>query len=274
MALFSRARSGGPVQLSIYDPIHVGVDPFGQAVTLNLAWRNCLVGGEPGAGKSVVLTNVIGHAALSLDVDLVLIDGKDIELPLWSPLAVEQVGRDMDAAIDLLARLDTDMAEVYAQLKLAELRKLPRSWRRQRLIVIDELAMFLVVFGTPAQRKEFLRLLLGLVSMGRAAGLMVLAAAQRPSANVVPTELRDLMSYRCALRCTTDASSDIVLGEGWATLGYSAAEFDPAVQGVGYLLADGGMPRKFRGPYLTDDDIRHLVAAGLALRGRDGQAAA
>ena len=133
MAFFSRNRPAQHAELSIYDPIHLGVDPFGEAVTLQLAWRNCLVGGQPGAGKSALLSNVLGHAALCLDVDLVLIDGKDIELPHWEALAVEQVGRDINAAIDLLTRLDVEMTEVYAELKAAHLTKVPRSWRRQRL---------------------------------------------------------------------------------------------------------------------------------------------
>jgi hypothetical protein len=39
--------------------------------------------------------------------------------------------------------------------------------------------------------------------------------------------MRDLFGYRWAFRCTTDSSSDVVLGQGWANEGYTAAEIAP-----------------------------------------------
>ena len=101
---------------------------------------------------------------------------------------------------------------------------------------------------------------------------MIVATAQHPSVDVIPSKLRNQFHYRCAMRCANPAASDIILGDGWATDGYNAAEIDPDAEGIGYLLAHKGVPRKFRGPFLDVDDIRHLVAAGLALRG--GEAAA
>jgi hypothetical protein len=62
--------------LSIHQPIFLGLDENGVAVHVELAYRNLLVGGEPGGGKSVLLNNIVGHAALCPDVTLVLIDGK------------------------------------------------------------------------------------------------------------------------------------------------------------------------------------------------------
>ena len=100
------------------------------------------------------------------------------------------------------------------------------------LTVIDELAMFTTVLGTKAQQDEFATLLRGLVALGRACGMPVVAATQRPSWDIIPASLRDLFGYRCAFRCTTPSSSDIVLGHGWAELGYSASDIDPAMRGV------------------------------------------
>ena len=37
---------------SMFDPVHLGRDEYGQPVYVNLAERNMLLGGEPGAGKS------------------------------------------------------------------------------------------------------------------------------------------------------------------------------------------------------------------------------
>jgi DNA segregation ATPase FtsK/SpoIIIE, S-DNA-T family len=58
---------------------------------------------------------------------------------------------------------------------------------------------------------------------------------------VVPTYLRDLFGFRWALRCSTPDASDTILGRGWASQGYSAAQIDPTARGVGLLLQEGGV---------------------------------
>src|SRR5215471_12740719 len=60
---------------SIFDPVHLGIDEYGEHVHVNLAERNMLLGGEPGGGKSNALNLITAHGALSGDCKLVLIDG-------------------------------------------------------------------------------------------------------------------------------------------------------------------------------------------------------
>jgi S-DNA-T family DNA segregation ATPase FtsK/SpoIIIE len=96
--------------------------------------------------------------------------------------------------------------------------------------------------------------------------VIVLAATQKPSADVVPSSLRDLFGFRLALRCTTPQASDTILGQGWATQGYSAATIGPADRGVGLLLADDGLPVRLRTFYLSDADIATLAARAVELR--------
>ena len=50
----------GPI-LSVFDPVFLGIDEFGQAVYLNIIYRNILIGGEPGAGKSSLVNNFVAH---------------------------------------------------------------------------------------------------------------------------------------------------------------------------------------------------------------------
>ena len=177
------------------------------------------------------------------------------------------MGADVPDAIECLTELQADMTARYRLLRDFGLRKLvPGGPFRMVLVVVDEVAMYLVTFGTRDQQKEFMALLRDLVARGRAAGIMVVAATQRPSADIVPTSLRDLFAYRWALRCPNPDASDIILGAGWASMGYSTHEIDPLRPGIGLLLAEGGIPRRFRAAYLSDDDIAYLVRAGLALR--------
>jgi S-DNA-T family DNA segregation ATPase FtsK/SpoIIIE len=75
----------------------------------------------------------------------------------------------------------------------------------------------------------------------------------------VPTWIRDLFAFRLAMRCTSSDASDTILGQGWAAQGFSAASIDPATRGVGYLLAEGGVPTLIMTPYLSDDEIEVIA---------------
>ncbi|MHB8449542.1 MAG: hypothetical protein ACYDAQ_03690 [Mycobacteriales bacterium] len=108
--------------------------------------------------------------------------------------------------------------------------------------------------------------MLALVARGRAAGVVVLAATQKPASDVVPTSIRDLVGYRLALRCTTPAASDTILGAGWAAAGVSAATIPAAARGVGYLLADGPAPVRLRCYRLAEPTLAQVLARGVALR--------
>ncbi|MCA1694971.1 MAG: cell division protein FtsK, partial [Actinobacteria bacterium] len=134
------------------------------------------------------------------------------------------------------------------------------------VVVFDELAYFSATVGETKQQKEFITLLRDLVARGRAAGIIVVAATQRPSADIIPTSLRDLFGYRWAFRCTTDASSDVILGHGWANQGYSAAEIDPTARGVAWLIAEGDTPRRMKAAYLSDDQAARIAEHAVWLR--------
>jgi DNA segregation ATPase FtsK/SpoIIIE, S-DNA-T family len=94
-----------------------------------------------------------------------------------------------------------------------------------------------------------------LVARGRAVGVIVVAATQRPSSDIIPTSLRDLFAWRFAGRCTTDVSSDIVLGHGWAARGYSSNTIDPNNQGCGLLISEGGIPALVKACFMSNADI-------------------
>jgi S-DNA-T family DNA segregation ATPase FtsK/SpoIIIE len=123
--------------------------------------------------------------------------------------------------------------------------------------------------GSKQEREKFGMLARDLVARGRAAGVIVILATQRPSHQVIDPSMRDLFGYRWAFRCTTDSSSDVVLGAGWASEGYTAAEIDPLARGVGWLLSESGEPRRIKAAYLTDDEIKYLAAYAARLRGRE-----
>ncbi|MFI6499894.1 hypothetical protein [Nonomuraea typhae] len=83
---------------------------------------------------------------------------------------------------------------------------------------------------------------------------------------MVPTRLRDILSIRWALRCTTPQASDTILGQGRAAGGYNAATLDPTQRGAGFLLAEGSMPVPMRAYFLGDNDVTTLTRRAYRLR--------
>jgi DNA segregation ATPase FtsK/SpoIIIE-like protein len=252
--------------LSLWNPIFLGVGQDGLAVNVGLPEHNLLIGGEPGSGKSVALSTIVAAAALDPTVHLTLLDGKHVELATWSLIADRFVGSDQEDAAEALEQLRDLMDLRYVMLVAERRRKLsPTDPEGLHVLVIDELAFYLRG-GKKETRERFTELLRDLVSRGRAAGIIVVAATQKPSHEIVPTWIRDLFSFRLALRCTSSDASDTILGQGWAHQGFSAASIDPTLRGVGYLLAEGGTPTLLMTPYLSDQDVDTLAHRSFELR--------
>ena len=249
----------GPM-LSMYDPIHIGGDEFGQPVAIRIIYKNLLAAGEPGGGKSGLLNTFAAHAALSLNSRLVLFDGKVVELGYWEDVADEFVGPDLDHAIITLLRLQKVMDNRYAWLRAHRRRKVePGDGISVITSIFDEIALYSATLGTEQQQRQFVALFRDLVARGRAAAMPVVAATQRPSVDIIPKSLRDLFGYRAAFRCTSNGSSDIILGDGWSGSGYSATDISPVNPGEAFLIAEGGIPQRIKAAYLSDADIIALA---------------
>jgi hypothetical protein len=251
---------------TLWAPIPVGEDEDGNQVEILLPERNLLLGAEPGGGKSTVAQLLIAAAALDPSAKLILFDPKLVELSIWQGCTDRLVGPNLDQAIKVLRELIAELDDRYLTLLANRARKVaPGDGLPLYLVVVEELAYFTNGPDTKAC-KEFSVLLRDFVARGRAAGMITVATTQKPSADVVPTFLRDLFGFRWALRCSTPQASDTILGSGWASQGYSAATIDPATRGVGLLLQEGGVPVRLRSCYLNDLDLVDLARRAEHLR--------
>jgi FtsK/SpoIIIE family len=252
---------------SLWEPIPVGVDEDGFEVTVTLPERNLLLGGEPGAGKSNVLQLLVAVGALDPSVRLTLFDPKLVELAVWQGASARLVGPNVEEAIAVLKQLISELDDRYLTLLANRARKVtPGDGLPLHLVGIEELAFYT---NGPDRKaaQAFSTLLRDFVARGRAAGMVTVATTQKPSADVVPTFLRDLFGFRWALRCSTPEASDTILGRGWASQGHSAAQIDPTARGVGLLLQEGGVPVRLRACYLDDLDLADLARRAEVLRG-------
>src|SRR6185437_9960467 len=135
-----------------------------------------------GGGKSGAINLIVGHAALSTDCRLILVDGKQVELGAWRECADEFVGPDIDHANKVLAGLRQEMDERYDALLDAGRRKISADSGVPPIVVVfDELAYFSGAVGDPKQPHDVTTAVRDLVARVRAAAVIVVAATQRRS---------------------------------------------------------------------------------------------
>src|SRR5580704_9284962 len=123
---------------SMFDPVHLGVDEYGEHVHLDLAERNILIGGEPGGGKSSAENLIVAHGALSCDCRLVLVDGNQVQLGPWRHSADMFIGPSLKDAIDAFTEFQQVMNARYERLLATGRRKITREDGEDvYLVVID-----------------------------------------------------------------------------------------------------------------------------------------
>ncbi|OYP10047.1 hypothetical protein CFC35_41770 [Streptomyces sp. FBKL.4005] len=273
---FTEGAEPGPLlaleaAANFWGRIAIGPDVRGLPISISVVERSGLIGGEPGAGKSASGNVILLAAALDPRVILWLADGKgggDLE-PFEELCEWFEGDADPEAFYEMLKAAVADMKARYALLKKLGKRKVTEELAnkypllRQKLLWVDELMFYTT---DDEYGKKITKLLRNLVSRGRAAGIVTFCATQKPGSDVVDTSLRDLLSIRWALRCTTPEASDTILGKGAAAAGYSAKTIEPEMRGAGLLWAEGSNPVLVRADYYTDDQVELLIKRAYALR--------
>ena len=250
---------GGLASADLWEPVPVGEDELGRPVEVALGGHNVLAGGEPGSGKSNFLQLLAARAALDPSAKLWLLDPKVVELARWAKVAAGSAGADLEGAIGVLEALTSEMTARYEYQAERGARKVtPSDGLGLHLLIVDE-AMIYLADPDKKSGTRFAEAFRKLLALGRAAGIVVVLATQKPSTEVVPSSLRDLISVRVAFRSTTRESSDTILGSGWTARGISASGIDPSTPGVCYFLAGSAEPGKLRCYHLDDEALGNIV---------------
>jgi S-DNA-T family DNA segregation ATPase FtsK/SpoIIIE len=138
---------------------------------------------------------------------------------------------DMNRRYDTIATLPADICpESKVTRAIAERRSL-KLW--PILVSIDEFQRY---SGHPVHGDEIVALSTELCKVGPSVGIMISLATQKPDGKAVPTDLRDNIGTRFALKTMTWQSSEAVLGAGSYTAGHDSSRFQRAHKGVGILL--------------------------------------
>jgi S-DNA-T family DNA segregation ATPase FtsK/SpoIIIE len=225
-------------KVSVWDPQPLARTPQGRTVKATLLFNSFLVGALPRSGKSFAAKCLVVPAVLDPHCDVTVLDcggGRD-----WLPtqeIAVDYVAGDeeedllrivgilnriRDEARARLARFRTMTTTEMPEDKLT--RELAAAGMRPHVIVVDELQNLLRA-NNKEIRKAALEVLVWLAKTAPKAGYILVMITQRPAANVIDADLRDITSVRLALRTKTRQGSDAVLGADISATGYRTDRF-------------------------------------------------
>jgi S-DNA-T family DNA segregation ATPase FtsK/SpoIIIE len=239
-------------------PVPVAVDMDGQPVYMDLREKNMLVSGVMGSGKSWFLHVLVAAAMLDPRIEVHILDGKmGTGFATWEPACASFATDDEpEEAIRIVSMLNGKLNKIFAAQKAQGERTI--NWATAKVahvLFVDEFTAFDRIPG-------FEKMLNELVRRGRAGGLMVVLATQRPSSKVMDTDLSRLIEYRYAMLSTDSDSSKMGLG----TSIVDASKLSGKNPGEGYLLHAERNPIRCRGYSLTDRDLASLAARAQSLR--------
>ena len=126
------------------------------------------------------------------------------------------------------------------------------------VVLVDEMAALTAYVGDRDLKKRADSALQLLLSQGRAAGVLVVAALQDPGKDVLP--YRDLFPTRIGLRLLEDVQVDMVLGRSARQHGAECDQIPASLPGVGYVILEGHRePVRVRAAFVSDDDVAATV---------------
>lgn len=242
-------------------PLGAGVDGARWVSLLDVL--NVLIGGEPGAGKSMMLNTWLAsltQAHTPDELQLTLVDPKRVELAGWRNLPhlagdIATTAEEAEAAIDLLlddldrrARL---MQSVGAR-NLAGYNELSDRPLPLHLVIIDELTDLTLAAGGP--RLDLFKKLIHCASTGRALGVLFVLATQSPRAEIVNSNLKAAMNTRIAFRTASRTDSRVILDRP------DAASISRRTPGRCVAVLGDGLER-LQGYHVTDDVLASLQGA-------------
>jgi S-DNA-T family DNA segregation ATPase FtsK/SpoIIIE len=259
------------------DEVPVGLDARGREVAVSLMWASLLVGAVPRQGKTFFVREMALALALDPNVRFVVANGKgDRALKAFAQLSHFYVtGSGKGEAIRLrnaLLEIQRDMNYRNSQLNELTDQEVPEDKLTRELshklrwpvtaILLDEVQRY---FDVPKIGEQILDVLIDIAKVGPSTGYILMMATQRPDADTVPPQLRDMITYRAALKVMDWRSSEVILGAGTYARGYDAsAEQLGARKGMALLVREDGIGRLVRG-YLADA----IDAVNVCTRGRD-----
>lgn len=242
----------------------VGKDIGGSCIVGNIAkMPHMLIAGTTGSGKSVCMNSIIIsllYKASPDDVKLIMVDPKMVELGIYNgiPHLLIPVVTDPKKAAGSLQWAVTEMLRRYKMMSDIGVRDL-ESYNSiitseeggqklpQVVIIIDELADLMLVAA-----KEVEDSICRIAQMGRAAGMHLIIATQRPSADVITGLMKANIPSRIAFSVASSMESRIILDTQGAEKLVGKGDMLYAPIGI-------GKPLRVQGCFVTDTEVEAVA---------------
>ncbi len=239
--------------------VGIGKDITGQPVVIDLAGLpHLLIAGATGSGKSVCLNSIITSILFRTDpskVKMVLIDPKRIELNLFNdiPHLIVPVVTNPKQAAAALAWAVEEMEKRFEKLAQAKARNIEFYNEASKeklpylLIVIDELADLMMV-----SPKEVEDSICRLAQLGRAVGIHLVVATQRPSSDIITGLIKANITSRIAFAVSSQVDSRVILDQPGAE----------KLVGKGDMLFSTPLwmkPKRLQGAYVSEAEIERVT---------------
>jgi len=243
----------------------VGKDIGGTCIVGNIAkMPHMLIAGTTGSGKSVCMNSIIIsllYKASPEEVKLIMVDPKMVELGIYNgiPHLLIPVVTDPKKAAGSLQWAVTEMLRRYKLMSEAGVRDL-ESYNSmvageeiegeklpQIVVIIDELADLMLVAA-----KEVEDSICRIAQMGRASGMHLIIATQRPSADVITGLMKANIPSRIAFSVASAMESRIILD----TMG---AEKLVGRGDMLYSPIGTGKPQRVQGCFVTDAEVESVA---------------
>ena len=242
----------------------VGKDIGGNCIIGNISkLPHMLIAGTTGSGKSVCMNSLILsllYKATPDEVRLIMIDPKMVELGIYNgiPHLFIPVVTDPKKAAGALQWAVVEMLKRYRLFSEAQVRDLASYNALQKnepdgqtlpqvVIVIDELADLMLCAA-----KEVEESICRVAQMGRAAGMHLIIATQRPSADVITGLMKANIPSRIAFAVSSSLESRIILDT-------SGAEKLIGMGDMLYAPIGIGKPLRVQGSYVSDEEREEVV---------------
>ena len=197
-------------------PMVLGCTALGGPLVVDQgAVPNTLVAGAPGAGKSTLLKVMI-ECLLTAGVGVTIIDPKIVDFSHFGKRNRCDVISDPDEFGEILDHIIEKMNSIYDVLSkrgyvsVAQNNMYSQSKILPHVLIVDEWA------DVYLSDKKNLNKVLTISQKGRAAGISVILATQRPSSSILPGQIKANFTGRIAMRVSSDMESRIIMNSSLA----------------------------------------------------------
>ncbi|KIM19315.1 cell division protein FtsK [Apilactobacillus kunkeei] len=249
--------------------VPLGRNVSGDVITTDLTkLPHLLIAGSTGSGKSVAINGIITSILMNAkpsEVKMMLIDPKKVELGIYngiphllSPVvsepkkaarALNKVVAEMEHRYDLFAKHNQRKISTFNEYvkgmteeERGDLKPLPYI-----VVVVDELADLMMTVSNDVEGA-----IIRLAQMGRAAGIHMILATQRPSVDVITGLIKSNVPSRIAFAVSSGIDSRTILDTNGAEKLLGRGD-------MLYLPIDKNKPSRVQGAFISDQDVENVV---------------